>query len=506
MDDLRDADPLLPLLMEELFAANITYNCRVFTNRSLRLDKVEWIGFDMDYTLALYRESVEALAFHVTLQKLVERGYPEEILHFPYDPTFAIRGLVIDHQRGNLLKMDRYRHVSRVYHGFARVSDDERRQLYRQQRMIFSSDRYHVIDTLFGMPETFLYAKLVDFLESSRSTRLGESTFHQLFHDIRDSIDAAHQDDTIKSTILSDIERFVYRDHKLALTLHKFRSAGKKLFLMTNSYYRYTDALMTYLFAGELPQYPSWKNYFDVIIVGAKKPQFFAGHNLFVEVLDDGELSPATVAGLFKGHVYQSGNLGDFNRWVNARSDGILYVGDHIYGDILKSKKSTLWRTAMVVQEMQEELSKRESMIAELKQRTELDDERATINDEIDRYQLLQRSLIQLNKAYDADPTDDISRIAREAERKCAELRRQYEKNLEKTRALDAKIEFAFNPHWGKLFKDGVEQSLFGDQVEEYACVYTSKVSNFINYSPNHYFRSPRDPMAHEHYLQQQLR
>jgi 5'-nucleotidase len=55
-----------------------------------------------------------------------------------------------------------------------------------------------------------------------------------------------------------------------------------------------------------------------------------------------------------------------------------------------------------------------------------------------------------------------------------------------------------FHPYWGSLLKEGNEQSSFGAQVEEYACLYTSRVSNFLSYSPQQYFRSPRDVMAHE--------
>ena len=56
----------------------------------------------------------------------------------------------------------------------------------------------------------------------------------------------------------------------------------------------------------------------------------------------------------------------------------------------------------------------------------------------------------------------------------------------------------SFNPYWGMLFRDRTELSAFGKQVENYACVYTSRVSNFRLYSPQWYFRSPRDRMAHE--------
>ena len=46
--------------------------------------------------------------------------------------------------------------------------------------------------------------------------------------------------------------------------------------------------------------------------------------------------------------------------------------------------------------------------------------------------------------------------------------------------------------------RDDAAPIAFGQQVEDYACVYTSRVSNFLAYSPLRYFRSPRDHMPHE--------
>ena len=75
---------------------------RVFVNRNLTLEKIEVIGFDMDYTLALYNQPrIEALSVECTLKKMVEgRGYPKELLALSYDPQFAIRGLVVDCEQG----------------------------------------------------------------------------------------------------------------------------------------------------------------------------------------------------------------------------------------------------------------------------------------------------------------------------------------------------------------------------------------------------------------------
>ncbi len=53
-------------------------------------------------------------------------------------------------------------------------------------------------------------------------------------------------------------------------------------------------------------------------------------------------------------------------------------------------------------------------------------------------------------------------------------------------------------PYWGLTFKEGNENSRFGEQIEVYACIYTSRVSNLVFYSPMQYFRSPRAVMPHE--------
>jgi len=94
---------------------------RVFVNRNLRLDKIEMVGFDMDYTLALYNQPrIEELSVRATLDKLVTaKGYPEAIRALAYDPQLALRGLVVDRDNGNVFKPDRY-----GYPGRARVEGE----------------------------------------------------------------------------------------------------------------------------------------------------------------------------------------------------------------------------------------------------------------------------------------------------------------------------------------------------------------------------------------------
>src|SRR6185295_6169987 len=69
---------------------------RVFVNRNLRMAGIDWVGFDMDYTMAIYNQAeMDRLSISATLKKLVARGYPEPILSstdYPID--FPVRGLL----------------------------------------------------------------------------------------------------------------------------------------------------------------------------------------------------------------------------------------------------------------------------------------------------------------------------------------------------------------------------------------------------------------------------
>ncbi len=54
------------------------------------------------------------------------------------------------------------------------------------------------------------------------------------------------------------------------------------------------------------------------------------------------------------------------------------------------------------------------------------------------------------------------------------------------------------NPTWGPLMRAGNDKSLFARQVERYADVYTSRVSNFLAQTPFAYLRAARGSLPHD--------
>ncbi len=479
---------------------------RVFVNRNLKMGGIDWVGFDMDYTLAIYNQlEMDRLSIDATVNKLVKRGYPEEAVRsVDYQIDFPIRGLLIDKRFGHILKMDRFKVVQRGYHGLRELSKEEIRALYQQKKIRPTTARYHWIDTLYALSEATVYTGVVDGFE-----KLGlELDFARLFTDIRECIDEAHRDGTILDQVNSDLPRYVNRDPNLAQTLHKLRSAGKKLFLLTNSRWQYTDRMMDYLLGDAMPEYPSFRHYFDAIIVAAQKPAFFQETRPLLK-REGAETRPAVLP-LERGAIYEGGNLHDFEAALGVTGDRILYVGDHIYGDILRSKKESAWRTAMIIQEMEAEVVAHESCRDMLQKSAALEGRREELEDQLRFYQQRYKDLTRKieddparasmngsgnGKANGASPLEaDRGRTKRTVER----IRGQLRAVDSEAGTLEREIGVRFHPYWGSLLKEANETSSFGDQVEEYACVYTSRVSNLLSYSPLQYFRSPRDMLPHE--------
>jgi HAD superfamily 5'-nucleotidase-like hydrolase len=487
---------------------------RIYCNRDLRMSGIAWVGFDMDYTLAIYnQQEMDELSVKATIEKLVLRGYPQFIRTIPYDTSFPVRGLLIDKRFGHVLKMNRYKFVTKGYHGFRELAKDELRALYHAKKIRPATPRYHWIDTLYALSEAALYAALVEAFEK----RGMAVDYAQMFSDIRESIDEAHRDGTILETVAANYPRFVNKDRSLAPTLHKLRSAGKKLFLLTNSRWQYTDKMMSYLLHGEMAEYPHWRNYFDIVIVAATKPAFFQERRPLME-RDGDRLEPAAFP-LERGKIYEGGNLHDLERALGAMGDDVLYVGDHIYGDILRSKKESAWRTAMIIQELDGEVQAHDQCREDIARAQLLEDARDRLEDELRFYQTRYKDVAKRdgrsagipeagqhqgrpgherhekpNGFAVADPEAERARIKRAIDRVRGRLRLIETELL----AIERRIDQRFQPFWGSLLKEENEESSFGSQVEEYACVYTSRVSNFLYYSPQQYFRGPRDEMAHE--------
>ncbi len=453
---------------------------KVFVNRTLNLKKIKYIGLDMDHTLIRYNtENFERLSHTKIIEKLISRKhYPEVIKKLQFDFNFALRGLVVDRKKGNLLKLNRYTAIRNSFHGLKPLDFKAHQKVYKSTYIDLSKSDYLAIDTSFSYSLAHAYSQLVEMKDADPLLKLPD--YAQMSDDVLDALDEAHRDGSIKDEVRKNLAHYIIKDESIVRGLEKFKKHGKKIFILTNSDFHYSKLLLDYAINPFIKDHTSWVDLFEMVITFAQKPKFFYDDLKFLKVDPttgtmnnmDEKLGPG---------VYQSGNARKFTADLGLNGDDILYIGDHIYGDILRLKKDCNWRTAMIIEELENELKNNnlnEPIIAEID------------------------SLMRKKEPLEDELTDLMTKkIEKEtpvSEDRIDALQTQITAIDTQISLLIRKQQAVYNPNWGQLMRAGNEESYFAYQMERYACVYMSKIDDLFALSPRTYFRAPRRPLSHE--------
>ncbi|KAL8244441.1 hypothetical protein R6Q59_010699 [Mikania micrantha] len=470
----------------------------IFCSRTLNLRSISAIGYDMDYTLMHYNVMAwEGRAYDYCMENLKKVGFPVDGLAF--DPELVIRGLVIDKEKGNLVKADRFGYVKRAMHGTTLLSTRAVSEIYGRELVdLRNESRWEFLNTLFSVSEAVAYMQMVDRLdEGIISPDLGALDYKGLYKAVGKALFRAHVEGQLKSEIMSKPELFVEPDPELPLALLDQKEAGKKLLLITNSDYIYTDKMMRHSFNKFLPNDMNWRDLFEMVIVSARKPEFFQmSHPLYEVVTSEGLMRPCFKAN--PGGLYSGGSAQMVENSLGIHGDEILYVGDHIYTDVSVSKVHLRWRTALICRELEEEYN---ALIHGREHRAllvELIKQKEVVGDLFNqlRLALQRRNMGRPAQTMAATHMDD------------KELTESVQRLLIVMQRLDEKIapmleedgEY-FSKRWGYLSRAGLwDKSHLMRQIEKYADIYTSRVSNFLHYTPFMYFRSQEQTLAHDSY------
>ena len=450
---------------------------KVYVNRTLNLKRIKYIGLDMDHTLIRYdTHAFEELSYETIKSKLLAKGYPDEIKKLKFEFDMAIRGLVIDKKRGHLIKLNRHSAIRASYQGTKPVDYKLQRKLYQSIYVDLNDSNYMAIDTAFSLSFACIYSQLVEM--KTHGVNLPE--FSILADECLGALDEAHRDGSIKDKVRLDLAKYIIKDEKLVASIEKYIHHGKKFFILTNSDYAYTKLLLDYAITPFLKAHSSWTELFEIVITSAQKPRFFVERSKFLKVHPPEGVMTNYFEKLVPG-IYQGGDAYTFTADLGLASDEILYIGDHIYGDILQLKKNCGWRTAMVIEELDEEVKANKEAAPLIFEIDKLMGEKEPLEDKLTDL---------MTKKFEAEASVSDAEIT-EVQEKITKVDALISSFIRKQNAL-------YNERWGQLMRSGNEESYFAHQVDRFSCIYMTKLGDLLELSPRTYFRSPRRPLSHE--------
>ncbi len=453
---------------------------RVFVNRTLNLKRIRYLGFDMDHTLVRYKsENFEALAHQVMVEKLVsEKGYPKSVLKLDFSFDRAIRGLVVDKMKGNVLKLSRHSAIRVSYHGVTPIDFRNQSRLYKSTYIDLRDPNYNSVDTAFSIAFAGLFMQLVDLKDGDAASTMPD--YAHIAEDLSAVLDRAHRDGSLKDKVRQNLSQFIIKDEEVVAGLERYKKHGKKLFVVTNSDYSYSKLLLDYTINPFLKEHKSWEDLFDIVITLAAKPRFFVDNQRFLKI--DAKTGAMTnMDSKLESGIYQGGSANVFTNDIGAEADEILYIGDHIYGDILRLKKDCAWRTALVVEELGDEIEKERKATPILEKINQLMDRKFPLEIKLDKFISEQ---IESGKKVHEDKIHELLGEISEIDKSISPLIKQQQQG--------------FNPYWGEVMRTGIEESYLAYQVDRFACVYMTKLADLLSTSPRTYFRSHRRPLAHD--------
>jgi 5'-nucleotidase len=181
------------------------------------------------------------------------------------------------------------------------------------------------------------------------------------------------------------------------------------------------------------------------------------------------------------GKIFQGGNWQHLHKMMGIKSgDEILYVGDHLYSDVLRSKRTLGWRSLFIMPELEGEI---QTFAETMPLRQQIEDLR-NLRGEMGR------------RAEEIRRTSDV---ADPAVRNLLEEMGEDDNMIKTTLSpLVDQWHKSFHPIWGAMFNAGYQDSRFAFFVENYACLYTSRASNLGLVSSHKSFRTTMEMLPND--------
>lgn len=262
---------------------------------------------------------------------------------------------------------------------------------------------------------------------------------------------------------------YIAKHPELPRFLECLRKSGKKVFLLTNSEYQYTEAVMEYLLSSNSRiGFGKWTDYFDIIITSSQKPKFFVKGSTFREVDTQRRLlkvGPVLPSEFEKGIIYSGGSFNVFKEFTKTNGSEVLFVGDNIFHDVVVSKKKRcLWRTCLIWRELKQDLE--------------------IVKQNFPLYTQLQNLEYLRARSFQGLSAESMNKVER------SEILEGVSAIREKIDEITLRMDSNFNKFFGSIVRTGSAETFFSNQTKQFADLYTSQVINFSGY-PMYYFFYP---------------
>lgn len=509
---------------------------QIHSNRQIDMSKIKAIGFDLDFTLAVYNTEFTRMAFNFAAQRLVDHyGYPREITSFEYEPEFALKGVFVDKFNGCILKTDELGFIKYAVHGKRQMSKANIHKLYPNRciRLLDKnySVRYALISTYFNYANLCLYCDLVAYFEHHltpsessgqpgpgaacatqeacaytdrflgtaedgpttdsgttdpnltsdtaeqviTSIKARKISYESMWNDVVEAIDFCHNiEGPLKVETMRHPSKYIVHSKEVALLLRKLRACGKEVFLLTNSDAVYTHVVCRYLLGED------WTDAFDYIVTDSRKPKFFSAKRQFREMLQTGtrDGAPAYTAALalvdepLARHKVYCGGNIDLFHKLTG------LVGREILycGDHIEGDvtvpRSEFWRTLLVCPEVYTDTRNLIHNMDLYRDLREIEKKEADI---ITKYAL-------------GDPVAEADKTVLEDVKV-------------RVKAITSRIDLLNNRYFGNIFSTSSNLSWYGGQTKSLCDLYTSTIVNLLNYPAKYVFGSSLVIRFMPHYL-----
>lgn len=351
------------------------FNTEAKPSNVFKFSDYDCIGFDLDNTLSRYKVgAMIEMEYNIMAKYLVEmKGYSKKHLFKPFDHNFILRGLIVDDENGNILRIAADGFILQATHGTKMLDHEEILKYYPDRHWevcdIFTQDplttwngpyseKMRTLLDYFDIAASLVFARAVDGIDEEKNQKQGK---YDVWLDIQEALQFMFTRENFQTgeglyfdEMKAYPEKYYYKcSAQLIEWLKLLKKQKKLLFLLTGSHVDFASHTASNTIG------PNWRDYFDIVVCFAKKPGFFALRRDFLHLDGVQEGAAVKMDQLKIGGIYTQGNWADLHqfltRHVNKDNPKFLYVGDNLIQDIYTPHIHSHCDTVTVCEELEAE-------------------------------------------------------------------------------------------------------------------------------------------------------